>query len=116
MLTKEESDFIVYWEQNRLIKKKVLRQLYVGLPLAVVMVIAIFVNFFSGWYKRAEMVMKREQSSLILVLMIAAILIVIFVVIFSARHRWDINEQRYRELLSRKDHTNFEKNENNRYD
>ena len=111
MLTKEESDFIVYWEQNRLKKKKVLRQLYVGLPLAVVMVIAIFANFFSGWYKRAEMVMRREQSSLILVLMIAAVLIVIFVVIFSARHRWDINEQRYRELLFRKDNANFEKTE-----
>jgi hypothetical protein len=112
MLTKDESDFIVYWEQNRLKKKRLLRQLYVGLPLAVVMVVAIFVNFFSGWYKRAEMVMKREQSSLILVLMIAAILIVIFVVTFSARHRWDINEQRYKELLFRKEGTKSEKTTN----
>jgi len=111
MLTKEEADFVVYWEQNRLKKKKVLRQLYVGLPLAVVMVVTIFANFFSGWYKRAEMVMRREHSSLILVFMIAAILIVIFVVIFSARHRWDINEQRYRELLFRKDNTNLKKTE-----
>jgi membrane protein YdbS with pleckstrin-like domain len=112
MLTKEETDFIVYWEQNRLKKKKVLRQLYVGLPLAVVMVIAIFANFFSGWYKRAEMVMRREQSSLVLVLMIAALLIVIFVVIFSARHRWDINEQRYRELLYKKENNKLDKTEN----
>jgi len=110
MLTKDETDFIEYWEQNRLKKKKVLRQLYVGLPLSVLMVIAIFVNFFSGWYKRAEMVMKREQSSLILVLLFASVLIVIFVVIFSARHRWDINEQRFKELVYKKDDNSIEKN------
>lgn len=102
MLTKEETSFIEYWEQNRLRKKQVWRQLSVGLPLAVLLVIAIFVNFFSGWYKRAEMTLRTENPSLILVLLVAALLIVVFVVVFSARHKWDMNEQRYRELLSRK--------------
>jgi membrane protein YdbS with pleckstrin-like domain len=102
MLTEEENGFIGYWENNRLRKKKVWRQLSIGLPLAVVLVIAIFANLFSGWDKRAEMEMKKEQSSLILVLLAAALLIVAFVVIFSARHRWDLNEQRYRELLDRR--------------
>jgi membrane protein YdbS with pleckstrin-like domain len=103
MLTEEEKGFISYWENNRLRKKKVRRQLSIGLPLAVVLVIAIFVNLFSGWDQRADMEMKKEQSSLILVLLAAALLIVAFVVIFSAHHRWDLNEQRYRELLSRRD-------------
>ena len=103
MLTKEEYGFIGYWENNRLRKKKIWRQLSVGLPLAVVLVIAIFANLFSGWYKRADLEMKKEESSLILVLLAAALLIVAFIVIFSARHRWDMNEQRYRELLSRRD-------------
>jgi hypothetical protein len=49
------------------------------------------------------MEMKKEQSSLILVLLAAALLIVVFIVVFSARHRWDLNEQRYRELLNRRD-------------
>ena len=103
MLTREESNFIEYWEQNRLRKKQVWRQLSVGLPLAVLLVIAIFINFFSGWKKRAAMTMNREDSSLILVLLGAALLIVVFVVVFSVRHKWDMHEQRYRELLSRKD-------------
>ena len=102
-LTGQENDFIKYWEENRLRKKRVLKQLYVGLPLGVVMVIAIFVNFFSGWYKRADMQWHTEDASLVLVLLVAALLIVIFVVIFSARHRWDMNEQRYHELLTRRD-------------
>jgi ABC-type sulfate transport system permease subunit len=99
MLTAEEAEFISYWEQNRLKKRKIIRQLSLGLPLGVVLVMAIFVNFFSGWYRRAEMVMRREQTSLILVLLVAAVLIVVFIVVFSVRHKWDINEQRYKELL-----------------
>lgn len=78
-----------------------MQQLYVGLPLSVIIVIAIFVNFFSGWYTRAGMAMRKEQSSLVLVLLVAALLIVAFIVIFSARHRWDQNEQHYRELQAR---------------
>jgi membrane protein YdbS with pleckstrin-like domain len=103
MLTHQDRNFIKYWEDNRLRKKKVIKQLAVGLPLAVVLVIAIFLNFFSGWYKRADMARSEESPTLILVLIIAALLIVAFVVVFSARHRWDMNEQQYKELLSKRD-------------
>ncbi|MBK6990463.1 MAG: hypothetical protein IPH34_00955 [Chitinophagaceae bacterium] len=103
MLTEGEKEFITYWEENRIQKKKVLRQLYVGLPMAVILIIAIFINFFSGWFKKADMALHREKSSLIIVLIVAALMIVIFIVIFSARHRWDMNEQSYRELISKRD-------------
>jgi glycopeptide antibiotics resistance protein len=102
MLTEDENKFVEYWETHRLSKKKLLKQLAIGLPLSTVLVIAIFANFFSGWYKRADMEI-RTQSSLILVLVIAAILIVIFMSIFSVKHNWDLNEQRYREFLAKKD-------------
>ena len=106
MLTLEEKKFIDYWEHNRDRKKKVLKQLYIGLPFGVLMVTAISVNFFSGWDKRAAMVANEEinnHASLILVLLVAVLMIVTFIVIFSARHSWDMNEQRYKELLSRSD-------------
>lgn len=106
MLTKEELNFVEYWKENRIQKRKVFKQLALGLPLSVLLVIAIFVNFFSSWYKRAEMArneaVQQNQSSLILVLIIAALLIVAFIVVFSVKHKWDINEQRYKELISRK--------------
>ncbi|HWR32826.1 MAG TPA: hypothetical protein VN451_04845 [Chitinophagaceae bacterium] len=102
MFTQEENDFLQYWEQNRLRKRKVLKQLYVGFPFAVLLIIAIFANFFSGWYKRADMQIRAEAASLIPVLIGGALMIVAFIVIFSARHRWDMNEQRFNELLSRK--------------
>jgi pilus assembly protein TadC len=99
MLSVEEKAFVEYWEANRLSKKRVLRQLYAGLPLAMILVVAIFANLFSGWYGRAQMALSRENSSMIIVLLVAALSIVVFVVIFSARHRWEQNELRYRELL-----------------
>ena len=102
MLTEDEEKFVVYWENNRFRRKKLVKQLAVGLPIAVAIVVALFVNFFSGWYKRADM-MIRSQSSLVLVLIIAALLIVIFISVFSAKHQWDLNEQRYREFLAKKD-------------
>ena len=101
MLTPDEEKFIEYWEANRLSRKKVLKQLYVGLPFAALMVIAIVVNFLSGWYKRADMEI-RSNSSLVLVVVIAGIAIVVFTTVFSVRHKWDMNEQLHRELLAKK--------------
>ena len=102
MLTQEEQKFIEYWEANRLRRRQVFKQLSVGLPLSVLLVAAIIINFFSGWYKRADMEI-RSNSSLILVIVIAAILIVVFTTVFSARLKWEQHEQQYRELLSKKD-------------
>lgn len=102
MLTEEEKRFMDYWERNRKNRKRYFRKLSIGLPLGVILVLAIFINFFSGWDKRADMIMY-EQPSLIYVLLGAALLIVAFIVIFSARFKWDSNEQRYQELLAKKD-------------
>lgn len=101
MLTEEEKRFLAYWQQNRQKKQRLIWQLAGGLPLAALLAGAIFINYFSGWYTRAAMQIRIDSSG-ILVVLIALLLIVIFVVVFSARHRWDRNEQRYKELLSKK--------------
>jgi hypothetical protein len=103
MLTEEEKQFVEYWEANRVRAKKVSRQLSLGLPLSSLLVMAIFINFFSGWYKRADMEIRSTDPSLILVLVVAGILIVVFTTVFSVRHKWDMNEQYYNELLAKKD-------------
>jgi hypothetical protein len=102
MLTQEEEKFIVYWQQQRLQKKKWIRQLAVGLPMGMALVIGITLNLASGWYTRAQMVMFRESASLVIVLLIAALAMVVFMVVFSSRHRWDQQEQRYLEFMQRK--------------
>jgi sterol desaturase/sphingolipid hydroxylase (fatty acid hydroxylase superfamily) len=101
MLSEQDKGFIAYWEQNRLRKKKIWRQLSVGLPLGVALAGAILINVYSGWNPAGSFVKYNAQR--LFVLLIAILLIVIFVVIFSARHRWDMNEQHYKELLAKRD-------------
>ena len=99
-MTKEEQSFISYWSQERLRKKKFLRKLSIGLPLAVVISVAVLINVFSGWYQKADMEL-RSNSSLMIVILVAILGIVVFITIFSAHHRWDRNESMYQDLLQR---------------
>ncbi len=101
MLTNEEKGFIEYWEQNRLNKKRTWRQLSVGLPLGVALGGAILVNIYSGWNPAGSYL--KNNGDRFLIVLLGIILIVIFIVIFSARHRWDMNEQHYKELMAKKD-------------
>ena len=102
MLTEEEKKFILYWEENRLRKKRLLWQFAAGLPLGVFLAAAIFINYFSGWYQRADMEIGISSSG-VLVVLIGLVGIVVFIVVFSGRHRWEMNEQRYKELMTKKD-------------
>jgi H+/gluconate symporter-like permease len=101
MLTEEENAFINYWKLNREKQKRTFRQFLVGIPVALLFVIPIAINFFSGWYKRASMISRTSDFNPG-VLMLALILIVVFIAIFSRKFKWDQYEQRYIELLARK--------------
>lgn len=96
MLTKEEKAFMDYWEQNRDREKKTFRQLLIGLPIGLLFTLPIMANFMSGWYKRADMAGRVQMNPTVLIC--AVIIIVCFFAIFNRRHRWDMNEQRYKEL------------------
>jgi len=100
MLTQEEQDFLKYWAQQRLRKKKTLKQFSIGLPMGVMIVLALFINLLVGWHKKAAVVMQSHGSVIITVL-VAAVGIVVFMTIFSRYHQWDMYEQRYQELLQK---------------
>lgn len=102
MYTQKEEAFMKYWEANRLKKKRSLKSILISTPLGIILMVAIFINFISGWYKRATMEANADPS-FILILIIAGIIIVAFTAIFSSYHKWDINENYYKELLARKD-------------
>ena len=110
MLTEQEEAFITYWAANREKQKRTFRQFLLGIPLALLFVVPITLNFFSGWYKRATM-MRNTQDFNPGVLLLALILIVVFIAIFSRKFRWEQNEQRYIELLAKKER--LEKTEKN---
>jgi hypothetical protein len=97
MLTPDEERFVAYWKNNREKEKKTFRQLVIGLPVGLSFAIALLVIFSSGWYERANMVAYSSSSPYIFVIAIA--IIIGFIAIFSKKHKWDMNEQRYLELL-----------------
>lgn len=101
MLTEEEEAFIIYWESNREKQKRTFRQFLMGIPIALLFVIPIGINFFSGWYKRATMISSTSDFNPG-VLLLAMVLIVVFIAIFSRKFKWDQYEQRYIELLAKK--------------
>jgi hypothetical protein len=102
MLTPEEKAFVEYWSVERLRKPSFRKKLSSGLPLALLIVLGVFVSFFTGWYKRATMIV-RTHGSLLLPVILAAIGIVIFMTVFSARHQYDQNEENYQFLLKKQE-------------
>ena len=100
MLTQQEKDFVRYWEQNRLRRKRVFRQFLVGIPIGLLFAIPIAISLKSGWDKRAVLEANSPDFNP-LVLLFALVLIIAFTAIFFQQHKWDQYEQRYRELLNR---------------
>ncbi|MBC7903001.1 MAG: hypothetical protein H7Y27_06245 [Gemmatimonadaceae bacterium] len=103
MLTDHETRFMGWWEKNRLREKKSMRQWLVGLPLGLVFGLPILLNFASGWYKRASMWARgHSDDNSMVVILIAVILIATFFSLFYKKHKWDMNEQLYKELAEKK--------------
>ena len=100
MLSKNDEDFLQYWEKNRDREKKLLRQIFIGLPLGLLISGGIVLSLDLGWYTRANMVANSEMNPYILIIAVAAI--AVFTAIFYKKYKWDMNEQHYRELLFKK--------------
>ncbi len=103
-MTEHELRFIEYWKKNRTREKRIFKQWYIGLPIGLLFAIPIAINFSSGWYKRAQMTAAANFNPMILV--VALLIIVTFIAIFYKRHQWDMNEQRYKELLQKQKREN----------
>jgi pilus assembly protein TadC len=95
MLSAEEKEFMEWWEQNRSKEKRLLSQLTIGLPLGLAFGFPILLSvMFRGWYKN----MPYVSGSQLTIILIAVLLVVVFYAIFKMRFKWEMNEQRYREL------------------
>jgi integral membrane sensor domain MASE1 len=97
MLNEEEKQFILYWEANRIRQKKVSKQWLIGLPTGMVFGLPILLNLFSGWDTQIKFMTRGQLNTLL----IAVFIIITFIAIFTVKHRWDLNEQHYRELLQK---------------
>lgn len=103
MLTQEEQKFIDYWETNREKQSKLAYQILAGIPYGLLFTLPIAVNYIVGrfWYKRADAVGMSQFNPLVLV--IAILVMTAFVSVLYKKFRWEQLDQRYRELLAKKD-------------
>ncbi|MES2776293.1 MAG: hypothetical protein V4722_19110 [Bacteroidota bacterium] len=108
MLTEKEEAFLKYWEANRNRQKKLVYQLLVGLPVGLLLGALIVTNFYSGWYKRAEMVTNSKFNPVVLI--VAVLGIAVFMAVFSKKFQWDQQQQKYLELMSKKQKFNHQTN------
>lgn len=100
MLTPAEEKFISYWEQNSEKEKKLLRQVYTGLPIGLVIAAAIVLSVDANWYTRANMIANTKLNPAVFI--IALLAIVVFVAIFYKKFQWDQKQQQYLELMHKK--------------
>ncbi len=98
MLTNEEENFIVYWEANREKQKKITSQWMIGLPAGLIFGLPILLNVFLDWNIQIKF-MTRGQLNTIL---IAVLIIISFISIFTVKHKWDLRETHYKELLHKR--------------
>ncbi|MFY8004419.1 MAG: hypothetical protein ACOVNR_06225 [Chitinophagaceae bacterium] len=104
MLTKEEENFISYWEKERQKPKlsffTYLKGFYRGLAVALGIMVLIAI----GWNERAVMVANAKMSNIIFV--IALLLIALFMGWLYNNFQWEAKEQQYLEYKAKADAAN----------
>ena len=100
MLSEENESFLVYWSENREKQRTSLRPFVIGLSGGFAIGISILLVLESGWYERANMVANSRLSSV--VFLVAILVISIFMAFFYRKFRWEMQEQRYLEMLADK--------------
>lgn len=96
MITDADKKFMAYWVQQRNKQKRLVVQLFIGLPIGLIFATPVLVNYLSGWYKRANMIGNSQVNPIILIG--AMLSIATFVAIFYKKHQWNMHEQRYKTL------------------
>lgn len=100
MLSHENEEFLASWAKNREKERTSTRPFLVGLSGGFAIGIAVILVLESGWYTRANMEANSRLSSVVLLL--AILIISFFLAFFYRKFRWEMQEQRYLELLAAK--------------
>ena len=95
-----DEDFVVYWQKNRQKEKSSAKSFMLGLSSGIAIGICVILTIYSGWYQRATMVAYSKMSGIVLFLAIT--LIAVFIAFIYRQFKWEMQEQRYLEIISKK--------------
>ena len=100
MLSSDEEAFLIFWGKNREKQKTSIKPFLVGLSAGFVLGISLIIIVATGWDQRATMVANSKLSSVVFLL--AILIISLFMAFLYRNFRWETQEQRYLELLDKK--------------
>ena len=105
MLSEEQQErFIEYWEKNRDWQKSTGSKIMRGLPMAalfglpILIFIAIIYFFLPDWYAK----ISDTSRETFVVIVVAVLIFIIFFAFLRMHFKWEMNEQLYLELKSRR--------------
>ncbi len=96
----DDPRFFDYWIKNREKEKSNKRAFFVGLSAGFAIGGALLIAILSGWYPRATMEANSKMSAF--VLFIAILLISVFIAFIYQKFKWEMQEQRYLEIVAKK--------------
>jgi hypothetical protein len=104
MLTEKELKFIEHWEKNRIVFSSFSSKLKRGMPMALIFSFPILLSlaavyFFSpDWYTK----ISQTANGSFFVIIMSTIISALFFSFTRMHFKWEMNEQFYRELISKK--------------
>ncbi len=119
MLTEKDRQFIVRWEKVREVEGTFRHKFLSGLPMALMFGLPVLFFFgavkifFPSWFTTAthkpnevivpEMTGKfmKLSSGDVVMVVIAVLIVILFFAYFRMHYKWEMNEQLYRELISK---------------
>ncbi len=101
MLSKQDEAFVAFWSKNREEEKTSIRPFLVGMSSGLATGALVLVVLSSGWYERANMVANTRFSMAVFIL--AILILSCFMAFIYRRFRWEMREQRYHELIAKKE-------------
>ncbi len=96
----DDPRFFDYWSKNRQKEKSNKKAFFKGLSAGFAIGGALLIAILSGWYPRATMEANSKMSAF--VLFIAILLISVFIAFIYQKFKWEMQEQRYLEIVAKK--------------
>ena len=96
----DNETFLARWSENREKEKTSFRPFMIGLSAGFALGVSVIAAMESGWYERANMEANSKMNYLVLLLAILSISL--FMAFIYRKFRWEMQEQRYMELLAAK--------------
>lgn len=96
----DDDAFFAFWQENSEKEKSSRKAFMLGLSSGFAIGVVVIAFILSGWYQRATMVANSKMSAFVLFMAILGISI--FIAFMYRRFKWEMNDQRFQEILAKK--------------